>query len=93
MILSVSGIRFGYNSHPVLDDVTFHLEKGQILCILGVNGAGKSTLLKCLNRILKVRRGSGSFARGRYSSPAGRRDCPGDWVCSPAIRRRTPDCL
>ncbi len=58
MILSVSNIRFGYNSHPVLDDVTFHLEKGQILCILGVNGAGKSTLLKCLNRILKVRRGT-----------------------------------
>jgi iron complex transport system ATP-binding protein len=58
MILSVSKIRFSYNSHPVLDDVTFHLEKGQILCVLGMNGAGKSTLLKCLNRILKVQRGA-----------------------------------
>jgi iron complex transport system ATP-binding protein len=28
------------------------------MCVLGVNGAGKSTLLKCLNRILKPRRGS-----------------------------------
>jgi len=57
MILSVSDVHFSYNSRPVLDDVTFHLEKGHILCILGVNGAGKSTLLKCLNRILKIQRG------------------------------------
>ncbi|MDZ7666207.1 MAG: iron chelate uptake ABC transporter family permease subunit [Desulfotignum sp.] len=43
---------FLYKSDPVLADVTFSLEKGQVLCVLGKNGAGKSTLLKCLNRIL-----------------------------------------
>ena len=58
MILSIHGIHFAYNSHPVLEDVSFQLEKGQILAILGVNGAGKSTLLKCINRILHP--GSGS---------------------------------
>ncbi|MBN2437112.1 MAG: ABC transporter ATP-binding protein [Deltaproteobacteria bacterium] len=58
MILSVSGIAFAYKSHPVLDGVTFALGKGQILGILGVNGAGKSTLLKCLNGILRARRGT-----------------------------------
>ena len=58
MTLCVSDIRFRYNSHPVLEGVTFRLEKGQILCILGVNGAGKSTLLKCLNGILSVQGGT-----------------------------------
>jgi iron complex transport system ATP-binding protein len=58
MILSVNGIRFSYNSHPVLDDVSFSVEKGCVLAILGVNGAGKSTLLKCLNRILRPQSGS-----------------------------------
>lgn len=57
MILSVSDICFSYNSHPVLTDVNFSLEQGQVLGVLGVNGAGKSTLLKCLNRILRPRRG------------------------------------
>jgi len=58
MKLTASDIDFAYNSHPVLSDVGFSLDQGQIMCILGVNGAGKSTLLKCLNRILKPKRGS-----------------------------------
>jgi iron complex transport system ATP-binding protein len=58
MNLSVEDIRFSYNSHPVLSEVGFSIEHGQILCVLGVNGAGKSTLLKCLNRILKPQYGS-----------------------------------
>ncbi|BBO82282.1 ABC transporter ATP-binding protein [Desulfosarcina ovata] len=58
MILSVANLNFAYNSHPVLDAVTFSVEKGQLLAILGVNGAGKSTLLKCLNRILRPQAGA-----------------------------------
>jgi iron complex transport system ATP-binding protein len=58
MKLTVDNISFSYNSHSVLSDVNFSLERGQILCVLGVNGAGKSTLLKCLNRILKPQSGS-----------------------------------
>ena len=56
MILSVAGVRFSYNSHPVLRDVGFDLPGGKILGLLGTNGAGKSTLLKCLNRILRPER-------------------------------------
>lgn len=58
MILSVDDICFSYNSHPVLDDISFSVLKGRVLAILGVNGAGKSTLLKCLNRILRPKSGS-----------------------------------
>jgi iron complex transport system ATP-binding protein len=58
MKLTVANIDFSYNSHPVLSDVNFSLEQGQVMCVLGVNGAGKSTLLKCLNRILRPQKGS-----------------------------------
>ena len=58
MKLKVDGIRFSYNSHPVLSEISFSLDRGQVMCVLGVNGAGKSTLLKCLNRILKPQSGS-----------------------------------
>ena len=57
MKLSVSGIDFAYRSTAVLENVTFDVHPGELLCILGVNGAGKSTLLKCINRILSPRRG------------------------------------
>jgi iron complex transport system ATP-binding protein len=58
MNLKVKGIEFSYNHHPILDGVSFDLNPGEILGVLGVNGAGKSTLLKCINRILKPRAGS-----------------------------------
>jgi iron complex transport system ATP-binding protein len=57
MKLCVDGIAFSYNSHPVLQDLSFTLGRGEILGILGINGAGKSTLLQCLNRLLTPRRG------------------------------------
>ncbi len=57
MRLTVEEIGFGYNGRPVLKGVSFDLEPGQVLGVLGVNGAGKSTLLKCLNRILTPRHG------------------------------------
>lgn len=58
MILSVQGLDFKYPSHRVLKNVSFSLEKGECLAVLGTNGAGKSTLLKCINRILKPQKGS-----------------------------------
>jgi iron complex transport system ATP-binding protein len=58
MILSVAGVHFQYPSRPVLKGVSFELPAGQILGVLGVNGAGKSTLLKCLNKILRLEKGS-----------------------------------
>jgi iron complex transport system ATP-binding protein len=57
MILEVNGIEFSYNSHPVLRGLSFSVERGTILGVLGVNGAGKSTLLKCINKILTPRTG------------------------------------
>ncbi|GFR35423.1 ABC transporter ATP-binding protein [Thermobrachium celere] len=52
MILRVDNLTFSYNSKLVLDKVSFSIERGECVAVLGVNGAGKSTLLKCINKIL-----------------------------------------
>jgi len=52
-MLNVERLSFRYrNGPPVLHEVSFSLEAGEMLAVLGNNGAGKSTLLKCLCRIL-----------------------------------------
>jgi len=52
MILQIHDLQFKYPGRPVLEKISFTVERGQILAILGTNGAGKTTLLKCINRIL-----------------------------------------
>ncbi|AWB10697.1 MAG TPA: ABC transporter ATP-binding protein [Thermodesulfobium narugense] len=58
MFIQAKNIRFSYNSVDVLKDVSFYIEKGDLIAILGNNGAGKSTLIKCINRILKPKFGT-----------------------------------
>jgi len=58
MILSVDDVEFSYQSKSVLKNVKFKVNKGEVVSILGVNGAGKSTLLKCVNRMLKPKKGA-----------------------------------
>ncbi len=53
MILTVQGIQFKYPGRSVLEGVSFTVEKGEFLAVMGTNGTGKTTLLKCINRILK----------------------------------------
>ena len=53
-MMEIKHIRFRYKGAPeVLKDVSFDIEPGKFLAILGNNGVGKSTLLKCFNHILK----------------------------------------
>ena len=48
-ILQINGIKKGFGSTDVLKGVSFSLEKGQVLTIIGSSGSGKTTLLRCLN--------------------------------------------
>ena len=55
--LKVENISFGYNSETeILSDISFGLENGEVLCILGPNGTGKTTLLKCINHIIEPKK-------------------------------------
>lgn len=47
-MLQVTGLQKQYQNNPVLRNITFHLEKGERLGILGDNGSGKSTLMSIL---------------------------------------------
>ena len=57
-MLIVENLQFNYHSGPeILKQISFSLDDGQFMAILGNNGAGKSTMLKCLNRILPAKHG------------------------------------
>ena len=58
MKLKVKNVEFGYNSTPVLEDVSMELDRYEVVGIVGPNGAGKSTLIRCIDRILTPRGGS-----------------------------------
>ena len=48
-LLEVKNIQKKFGSNHVLKGVSFSLEKGQVLAIIGSSGSGKTTLLRCLN--------------------------------------------
>ena len=48
-ILEVKNIKKSFGKTEVLKGVSFSLEKGQVLAIIGSSGSGKTTLLRCLN--------------------------------------------
>src|ERR1700738_1578933 len=48
MMLNVQGLRTGYGRIPILNGVSFAVNQGEFIGILGHNGMGKTTLLKAL---------------------------------------------
>jgi phospholipid/cholesterol/gamma-HCH transport system ATP-binding protein len=57
-IISFSHVSIGFNGRPVLEDVSFSVDRGQTLCILGRSGVGKSVALRLLMGFLKPDSGS-----------------------------------
>jgi iron complex transport system ATP-binding protein len=57
-MLKIQDIDFSYRSAAVLKDIQMNVEVHEVLAILGPNGVGKSTLLKCINGLLKTKRGT-----------------------------------
>ncbi|QSZ67687.1 ABC transporter ATP-binding protein [Methanofollis aquaemaris] len=58
MILQVSDAGFSYDGRrSIFEGISFSLDTGECLCILGPNGTGKSTLIKCLLNLLPLGQG------------------------------------
>lgn len=60
-MLKVDRITAGYNGVPVIFDVSFSVEEGELVSIVGSNGAGKSTILRTISGLLKPFSGTIEF--------------------------------
>lgn len=58
MTLTVKHLSGGYFQHPVLKDLNFEIENGELVALIGLNGAGKSTTIKEIIGLLKPTSGS-----------------------------------
>ncbi len=61
-VLEVRHIEKHFGATRVLEDISFDLEQGQALAIIGSSGSGKTTLLRCLNFLEKPEQGTISVA-------------------------------
>lgn len=61
MMLNVENLHVYYGAIHALKGVSFHLEQGEIVALIGANGAGKSTVLNTISGILHPREGSVYF--------------------------------
>jgi len=59
----IESVRFRYPSHAsqatrwILDDISFHVQEGEVLGVVGPNGSGKTSLLKVLARLITPQQG------------------------------------
>src|SRR5258706_1835230 len=57
-MLKVKDIHVYYDASHALNGVSFAVEKGELVTLLGANGAGKTTTLKTVSGLLRARQGS-----------------------------------
>jgi polar amino acid transport system ATP-binding protein len=48
-MIDVADVRKTFETHEVLRGVTFSIDKGEMVCLIGPSGSGKSTVLRCIN--------------------------------------------
>lgn len=48
-VIEVKNLKKSFGEHGVLHDISFSVEKGDVISIIGPSGSGKSTLLRCVN--------------------------------------------
>ncbi|MHB8992191.1 MAG: ATP-binding cassette domain-containing protein, partial [Chloroflexota bacterium] len=67
-MLEVDNIRVGYDGVLALRGVSFRVEAGEIVSIVGSNGAGKTTVLKTISALLRPTAGTVSFQGTRIDT-------------------------
>lgn len=69
--ISCQNLSCGYDNKAVIENLSFNVNRGDYLVILGENGAGKSTLVKTLLGLLKPIKGEAVFGDGLKKSEIG----------------------
>lgn len=64
MKFEVKNGSFGYEKRKILNNISFEVETGEVMSVLGSNGVGKTTLLKCMMGFLKWQSGR-TYINGR----------------------------
>jgi L-cystine transport system ATP-binding protein len=57
-MIEVKGIKKSFGANPVLNGMSFRVEKGDVLTIVGPSGSGKTTLLRCIDLLERVDEGT-----------------------------------
>jgi branched-chain amino acid transport system ATP-binding protein len=65
MLLSVENLHVSYDNIKALHGVSFRIDEGEIVCIIGANGAGKSSALRAISRLVPVEAGTKMTFMGR----------------------------
>lgn len=65
MLLSVENLRVSYDNIRALHGVSFQIDEGEIVCIIGANGAGKSTTLRAISQLIRVEPGTKMTFNGK----------------------------
>jgi len=57
-MLELNQVCAGYGDLRVLFDINMHIDKGEVVAVVGSNGAGKTTVLRCISGEIKIKSGS-----------------------------------
>jgi branched-chain amino acid transport system ATP-binding protein len=68
-VISVRGMSTGYGGNPVVHDLSFDVDPGEVLCLLGPNGAGKTTTMLALAGELPLLEGDVEFGEVKQKAP------------------------
>ena len=66
-IITCKNLELAYDNKTVFSDLSFKIDRGDYLCIVGENGSGKSTLMKALLGLIKPASGEISFCCAKHS--------------------------
>ncbi|MBQ6126610.1 MAG: amino acid ABC transporter ATP-binding protein [Erysipelotrichaceae bacterium] len=56
-MIDVKNVRKGFGDLEVLHDISFIVDKGEVVCLIGPSGSGKSTMLRCINLLEDIDEG------------------------------------
>jgi polar amino acid transport system ATP-binding protein len=57
-MIQLRDVRKSFGAHEVIRNLSFDVNKGEVLCLIGASGSGKSTLLQCINGLYSIEGGS-----------------------------------